>query len=213
MNRGLLFKELSKLDVNTILEIGACDFQDSINFKHMYPHSRVIAVEADVENYRRHHKSAEALGIETFHLAISDKDGTTTFYPSLYEKTKKIEWRYAGSILKPLLKDNSDEGINHTVLFDIKGVEVNTSRFDSFCIKNNLDEIDLLFIDVEGAEYKVMNSLGEYRPKLIFSETAHYDKKSYDNDLSLEQYDDMMFSLGYEVIERLEWDTLYKFKN
>lgn len=212
MSRGLLYNELSKIEVRTIFDIGACDFSDSIVLKNRFPKALVYAVEADPTNYYNNYKRALSLGILTYHFAMSDKTGTTTFYPSLYDYKSNIDWRYAGSIMKPLLKPETNEALNHTVIYDTKGIEIPTKRFDEFCREEGVETIDLLFIDVEGAEYKVMNSLGDYRPKLIFSETAHYRINNYETELNLEEFDNLMFSLGYEIIDRLEYDTLYKIK-
>lgn len=212
MSRGQLYNELSKLDPQVIFDIGACDFGDSIVLKNRYPNCDVYAVEADPTNYSNNYRHAEAFGIKTYNFAMSDKTGVATFYPSLYETTQKRNWRYAGSIIKPLLKPNTNEALNHTVLYDTEGIDIPTKRFDEFCKEINVVRIDLLFIDVEGAEYKVLNSLGDIRPKLIFAETAHYKTKSFDNELDLDGFDDLLFSLGYEIVERLEYDTLYKIK-
>ena len=212
MSRGKLFDELSKLDVRTIFDIGACDFQDSITLKSQYPNADVYAVEADPTNYFGNYRTAETYGVKTYNFAMSDTTGSATFYPSLYETTQKRNWRYAGSIIKPLLKPDTNEALNHTVLYDTEGIDIPTKRFDEFCEEINVYRIDLLFIDVEGAEYKVMKSLGNIRPTLIFAETAHYQLKSYDTELDLTQFDELMFSLGYEIIERLQYDTLYKLK-
>lgn len=210
--RGLLYNELSKLVVKTIFDIGACDFQDSIVLKNQHPKAEVYAVEADPTNYFNNYKRAENYGIKTYNFAMSDTTGTIRFYPSLYETTQKRNWRYAGSIIKPLLKPDTNEALNHSVIYDTEGIDIPTKRFDEFCREIKVDEIDLLFIDVEGAEYKVMNSLGTIRPKLIFAETAHYEVKSFDNEINLKEFDELMFSLDYEIVERLQYDTLYRIK-
>ena len=212
MSRGLLYSELSKLEVRTIFDIGACDFRDSIVLKNQHRTADVYAVEADPTNYSNNYLYAETYGIKTYNFAMSDKTGTTTFYPSLYHTIHKTSFRYAGSIIKPLLKPDTNEALNHSVIYDTEGIDIPTKRFDEFCKEIDVKNIDLLFIDVEGAEYKVMNSLGEFRPKLIFSETAHYRLNNYETELNLVEFDKLMFSLGYEIVERLEYDTLYKHK-
>lgn len=212
MSRGNLFNELSKLEPKVIFDIGACDFKDSIDLKNRYPNCELYAIEADPTNYFDNYKNAESHGIKTYNFAMSDKTGVATFYSSLYETTRKTNWRYAGSLLKPLLKPDTNEALNHSVIYDMDGIEIPTKRFDEFCKEINVVRIDLLFIDVEGAEYKVLKSLGDIRPKLIFAETAHYQTKNFDNELDLDAFDDLLSSLGYEIFERLQCDTLYKLK-
>jgi FkbM family methyltransferase len=212
VSRGQLYSELSKLDVKTIFDIGACDFGDSIKLKKEFPNADVYAVEADPINYFRNYSQAETYGIKTFNFGMSDTTGKATFYPSLYEKQQNIDWGYAGSLVKPLLKPDTNEALNHTVIYHTEGIQIPTKRFDEFCEEINVVRIELLFIDVEGAEYKVMSSLGDIRPKLIFAETHHYQVKNFENEIDLNQFDELMFSLGYEIVDRLQYDTLYRHK-
>lgn len=207
------YTELKKLNPKVIFDIGACDFTDSKNYKQMFPNAQVFAVEADPTNYERHSNNAQMLGVKTFNFAMSDSEGFANFYPSLTEISKGVEWRYAGSIMKPLLKPNTNEALNHTVLYDTQGIQINTKRFDQFCNEIGVDQVDFLHIDVEGAEYKVVQSFGKIRPTLIFAETYHYEVKSYANEMNLQQFNELMSSLGYEVLQRMTYDTLYQYKN
>jgi FkbM family methyltransferase len=207
------YEELKKIKPWVIFDIGACDFTDSKNYKGLFPDCDVYGVEADPTNYEKNYMFAETLGIKTFNFAMSDTNGETTFYPSLYETKQERDWRFAGSIMKPLLKPDTNEALNHTVLYDTQGIKVPTKRFDDFCKEIGVDKVDFLHIDVEGAEYKVIQSFGNMRPTLIYAETYHYEVKSYDNEMNLEQFNDLMFDMGYEIIEKMTYDTLYKLKN
>jgi len=82
VSRGQLYSELSKLDVKTIFDIGACDFVDSIKLKKEFPNADVYAVEADPINYFRNYSQAETYGIKTFNFGMSDTTGKATFYPT-----------------------------------------------------------------------------------------------------------------------------------
>ena len=193
-----------------IFDIGACDFQDSMQLKLLFPQSSVYSVEADSINYERHYQKANILGINTYNFAISDEDGETIFYPSLEETKRKIEWRYAGSILKPVLKPNTNEAIGHTVTYDTEGVKVKTKRFDTFCSEIGIIRPDYLHLDVEGAETKVVSSFGDNKPRLIFAETCNFH--AYETGTTLQEFDELMDSLGYDIITRMEFDTLYKLR-
>ena len=209
MLHQIVRKKLSEISDLVLFDIGACDFSEAINFKKSFPNSDVYSIEADTINYQRHYRTANKFGVKTFNVAFSDENGTATFYPSIFETKRNIDWRYAGSIVKPLLKENSNEALNHTVSYDMKGYEVKTIRIDTFCIDNNIDKIDYIHIDVEGAEDKVLSTMGKFKPLFIFAETAHFDKKSYENKLNLKQFDSLMEELGYKIHQRFEYDTLY----
>ena len=167
----------------TILDIGACDFSEGIMLKQQFPNSEVYGIEADKINFEKNCVLAIEKGINVFNLALGDYNGKITFYPSLFEINQNIEWRFAGSIVKPIFKENSNEAINHNVTYDKEGYEIDVMRLDSFCIRNNISKIDYIHIDVEGAEDRVLSTMGKYKPQLIFAETAHFDTKKYDNKL------------------------------
>lgn len=213
MDKNIVFKILSEhfqhTDKLVMFDIGACDFSEGINLKHIFRNSDVYGIEADKINYERHYRTAKKYGVNTFNIAFSDENGKAIFYPSVFETNKKIDWRYAGSLVKPLLKENSNEALNHTVTYDINGYEVETIRIDTFCKKHNIPKIDYIHIDVEGAEDKVLSTMGTFKPKFIFAETAHFEVKSYENKLNLEQFDFLMESFGYKLVQRFEYDTLY----
>jgi hypothetical protein len=76
-------------------------------------------------------------------------------------------------------------------------------------MKNNIPKIDYIHIDVEGAEDKVLSSMGRFKPYFIYAETAHLDVKSYENKLNLKEFDMLMEQLGYKIYQRFESDTLY----
>jgi FkbM family methyltransferase len=216
MGEYLVFQKLkenfSQGDNLTIFDIGACDFSEGIELKNNFPNADVYGIEADKINFDNNSVRAIERGVKAFNLAFADFDGKTTFYPSLFETNKQIDWRVAGSIIKPILKENSNEAINHSVTYDDKGVEVETMRIDTFCKINSITKIDFIHIDVEGAEDKVLSTLGDFRPKFIFAETHHFKVKNYDNNISLDEFDRLLESLGYEISHRFMYDTLYEKK-
>ena len=119
MLHNIVRQKLSEISNLVLFDIGACDFSEGIGFKRTFPNSDVYSIEADKINYERHYRVANKFGVKTFNVAFSDENGTATFYPSIFETKKNIDWRYAGSIVKPLLKENTNEALNHTVTYDI----------------------------------------------------------------------------------------------
>jgi len=207
-----LNERFSKDEKLTMFDIGSCDFTEAMHLKQLFPNADVYGIEADKTNFDRHSQKAINNKVKPFNLAFADFDGTTTFYPSLFETEKKIDWRFAGSIIKPILRENTNLAINHPVTYDDKGVEVETMRIDTFCKKHSITKIDFIHIDVEGAEDKVLSTLGELRPQFIYAETWHFQVKNYDNKINLEEFNKLLESLGYEILQRFTYDTLYQKK-
>lgn len=215
MNKSKTEKLIDKFSNEESLiffDIGSFDFSESIFLKELFPKSTIYAFEADYTNFENHKNIAIENNIMAYNMAMSDLDGEIIFYPSLFETEKKIEWRVAGSIVKPFLKENSNEAINHTVTYDVDGYNVKSVRLDSFCIKNKIEKINYIHIDVEGAEYKVLSCLDRFKPYYIFAETEHFVTKNFDNKINLSEFDIYMENIGYKISDRYEYDTLYELK-
>jgi len=106
--------------------------------------------------------------------AISNKNGTTKFYHS--ENTTSFS-------LTNLTANNPD--------FE----EVKTKTFDSFMAENKLDHLDLLKLDVEGEEGKVISSDGfkEYAPRI---QTIIGEYHEWTN-MAKPQFENTFRDLGY----------------
>lgn len=177
-----------------IFDIGSYDGNAALQFKQRYPEAQVYAFEASPTVYSGFRQKEELrTQIVYTHLALSDSEGQTIFYESSGVND------CSGSILKSTHKRD-----------DMKfsaGVPVPMTTLENFCRNNGVNFIDVIHMDVQGAEYKVMKGLGNLRPKMVFAETAEYE--NYDGSLTRDDLDNLMASLGYRVELRLQYDTLY----
>ena len=189
-----------------IFDIGGCNFEDAVQFKRKFPNARVFTFEPDVYNIENYGDWAEGEGVVVVPVALSDKDGECTFYPSKAYGGKLH--RGSGSLLKPCVKPGTEEGLKHDGLtFDLQGHPVRTMRMDTFCGSQGIEHVDYVHIDVQGAESIVLSGLGELRPLYIFAETCEFE--TYESDMNLSRFDQFMFNLDYKIEARYESDTLY----
>ena len=93
--------------------------------------------------------------------------------------------------------------------FDMTGYEVETTRLDTFCTNKDISKIDYLHIDVQGAEDKVVRGMGALRPTYIYAETNLFGTSLYETTTTLDKFDDMLTSLGYNLFDRTHSDTMY----
>lgn len=198
-------KTLSNKKNLIIFDIGGCNFYDSLYLKHHFPYAEIYSFEPNKDNLEIHRHQAEEKGIFVVPVAVSNINDTTVFYNS-------VSHDGAGSILKPIVKQGTTEGIHHDgVFYNMQGYEVQIVRLDTFCQLNNIDHIDYLHIDVQGAEKLVIEGLGIMRPYFIFAETCEFE--TYESVITTEKFDSYMDNLGYEIINRFRDDTLYKLKD
>ncbi len=198
---------ITKKDNLIVFDIGAHNFSDSINFKRALPSAKVYAFEADKINVEKYGKNAEEAGINVINVAVSDINGEATFYNS--QTLNGNEWTCSGSLMKPVTKDGTNEGVHAGLLYNMEGYQVKTVKFETFCDVNNICP-NVIHMDVQGAEKSVMSAIGKYRPEIVFAETCEFD--TYETNTTLKEFDNLMLSLGYEIKQRLQYDTLYLHK-
>lgn len=190
----------------TIFDIGAHTFSDSLEFKAKCPEADVYAFEPDTYNLSTFAQRARDAGIVVCEHAFGDEDAEVKFFPS--ESFKGAKWTASGSIVEPVTKENSSEGISHEgLLYNLDGYKVECKTIQTFCKEMDIDRVDYMHIDTQGAEYRILRNLGDIRPFLIMAETSEYT--NYKTGITVEIFDDLMTSLGYSILQRFDFDTLY----
>jgi FkbM family methyltransferase len=141
-------------EIRTIVEIGSLDAQDSQYFKKIFPEARVIAIEALPENFEKYLKPMN--NIETINAVVSHIDGEVTFYK------KEINGIHS-------IYNRGDEYGNVEL-------KLPSYRFETLANKYNINKVDMLKLDVEGATFEVLESMGSLLPtvKIMHIETESY---------------------------------------
>lgn len=135
------------------LDVGANIGAIAVVLAHLCPAGRVHAFEAAPENHAHLVANLDANGASNavaHHAALYDRDGTLTLH-----FTSSFA---AGSFVS----DAVDEGVAH---------EVPARRLDSWVAEEGLDRVDLVKLDVEGAEARVLDgataTIERHRPHLV----------------------------------------------
>ncbi|WP_082905714.1 MULTISPECIES: FkbM family methyltransferase [Bradyrhizobium] len=165
-----------------ILDIGCNDGTDSRCFLELCPEAKLHCFEPDPRAAARFKTKMEPHldKVALFEVAISDRNGTIDFHPSNGEGEAK-EWDLSGSIRRPK---------KHLVEYDWvrfdRPIPVETRRLDDWCDEAGLKKIDLIWMDVQGAEADVIDGGKEILDKTRFLYTEYSDKELYEGQLSLQ---------------------------
>jgi len=151
-----------------------------IQFKLLWPNSRIIAIEPDPNNVIALTKNVEQFGdsVSVINKAASSSDNDTLdFYLS-----KK------GHMSSSIVRRRYD---------DIK-CTVETITLDTILRLNNIEHVDLLKFDVEGSEYKLWQGLTD-------TGVVSYIAGELHKDLIPEGFEEFMdkFLLDFKVIDGL----------
>ena len=136
-----------------ILEAGAFRGQDVLKAAKIWPNARIIAFEPDpytfsllVENVA----NAQLTNVELHNLAFNSYNGTALFNICLGPNNNEPAYSYASSLL-PLKKGME-------VYCKGPQIEVPCVTLDTWCKDNLIQALDVLHLELEGAEYNVLKN-------------------------------------------------------
>ena len=162
---------INTAEVKNIVEIGAKDCVESLTFASMFPNAHITAFECNPELISLcKFNSGMSDRITVVGKMVTDKPENTTFYIPDGEPGM-------GSMKECLLPGSP--------------VSVETVRMDDYL---GDEEIDLLWIDVQGAELDVLNSFGSKlkNVKRIYCEMNLLPMRYYDSSSPSEITDKLM---------------------
>lgn len=143
-------------------------------------------------------RAASLRNVRLNRLALAEEEGTVSLH--VYDEDY-LSW--STRALRPL----EDYGI------DVKPVaveEVPATTLDSYCERNAVASIDLLKVDVEGAEFQVLTGarrmLGERRVRCV---TFEFGQTTFDMGNSPELIETYLRDAGYELRNLVAGDPVF----
>ncbi|MGY8684409.1 FkbM family methyltransferase [Bradyrhizobium sp. UFLA05-153] len=193
-----------------ILDIGSYDGTDTRRFLQLCPEARFYCFEPDPRAVLRFKKNTQDLNnVKLFEVAISDRNGQIEFHPSNGDGEAE-GWDLSGSIRRP--KNHLAE--YDWVRFD-QPISVETRRLDDWSSEANVNKIDLIWMDVQGAEADVIAGGGRTLSNTRFIYTEYSDRELYEGQLSLQAILELLPS--FEVVtlypRAVEGDVLLRNKS
>jgi len=138
---------------SVILDIGANIGITSIWLAKKFPSARIYAFEPLQENFSLLSKNTSPYpNITILNYGLGDRDGTFDFYENEDAANKG-----GGSIYKM----ESDES-RHGTSTGSTSTSINIREASSALKENKIDQIDILKIDTEGAEYDILTSMPQH---------------------------------------------------
>lgn len=200
-------KKIFNKDEIVIFDVGAYDGRSALEYLKVFPKSKIYSFEPTKKSFEKLNKNFGIhSNITIFNTALSDFKGETDFYINNSGLTN--------SLLKL-----SDTRINNEV-FNLKEKtteKVVVTTLDFFSEEMNIDKINILKIDVQGAELKVLKGaealLKDKRIDALFIEVEFiklYADQPLFHDISsfLYQYDYHLYSL-YNLTSSKEGQMVY----
>jgi FkbM family methyltransferase len=141
-----------------VLDVGARDCRESLDFAAALPAATIHAFECNPATLPAcRAAAAREPRLTLTEKAVADRDGRTSFFPIDQKRT---------------VTGAADGNPGASSLFEASGdypleqyvqdrIEVETTRLDTFLGLNGIGSVDVLWMDVQGAELLVLRGLGE----------------------------------------------------
>ena len=221
---------ISDKNINYIIfDIGSRDCLQSIEFYNNFPNAHIYAFECNpntinickknIENYNNRITRAQLAEdsisypqrITLIEGAVCDYDGEITFYPINQQKTI-TSWDDGNPGASSLYKSNRDYPYEKYVQDE---VITNCHRLDTIMNKYNIKNVDIIWMDLQGAELLALKGLGKYLKdvKYIYTEITH--KEIYKGQVLFEEFNQFMINNNFKLKNNLlmtEWqeDAIYE---
>jgi FkbM family methyltransferase len=194
-----IIKNLNRNSI--IVEAGTADGADTLFFSHYFNEGKVYGFEPIANLYYETLSKVNTFSnVELINAALSEKTGKEKIYVS--DRFGK-DWG-SSSILKP--KDHLD--IHPEITFKNE-IEINTINLDDWLNIKNHDNIDLLWLDMQGYEPVVLKSSPETlkRTKYLYTEVSLIE--TYENVILYPEFKQFLLNNGFVVIdEDLPWKDM-----
>lgn len=172
-------------NIKTIFEFGSRYGEDTVEFARRYPHATIYGFECNETTLPAcRERVSKYPNIVLTEKAVTEKDGPINFYPINKEKTETT-WvdgnQGASSLFKASGKYEIESYVQNEVV--VEGISLK-----SFIIENKIDKVDIVWMDIQGAELMAMrglddriNSVGIIQAEVEFMEI--YKKQPLFDDL------------------------------
>lgn len=195
-----LLKSLVSTHQPVIFDIGANIGQSVDYFKSIWQHSKIYSFEPVFQSFNKLQKKAVVYNdVQCYNLAISNYVGNSTFY--INEHQVMLSGFYnLNKHSQDSLAVNRPEP-SHFNYFNSFEATVQVETLDSFCEANNIEQIDLLKLDTQGAEPLILEGASEIlkNTNVIISEVMLYDL--YEKQTNFIDYEKILIPLGFRLYD------------
>lgn len=163
-------------------------------YREWFPLAQIYCFEPFPQSFQKLSENVEKdKNTLCFNTAISDKNGTSYLNANYSSATNSL-----------LTSDERGSFLWGSGLYETTSqTKVSTKTIETFCLETNISHIDILKIDVQGAEFSVLmgakDLLAEQRISIIYSEIII--GPTYEGQHKLHEYFAFLDSLGYEFLD------------
>lgn len=196
-----------------IFDVGSRDCQQSIEFYNWFPNAKIYAFECNPNTIPLCRKNIEPYSdrITLIEGAVCDYDGDITFFPINQEKTLTT-WKDGNPGASSLFKSNGTYTEEQYVQDEIN---TNCHRLDTIMDKHSIQKVDIIWMDLQGAELLALKGLGMKLENVQYIHTEVSHKEMYSGQVMYQELNTYILSKQFTLLNNLSlqgWqeDAIYK---
>lgn len=201
-----------------IFDIGSRDCMQSIEFYNKFPNSKIYAFECNPNTLDLCRKNILPYKdrITLIEGAVCHYDGNITFYPINQKKTR-TSWKDGNPGASSLFLANG-KYTPETYVQD--KITTNCSRLDTIIKNYNIPRVDIIWMDLQGAELLALKGLGDFLNNVNYIHTEVTYKEMYTGQVLFKELNNFLLSKNFVLKNNLKlqekaWqeDAIYENKN
>jgi FkbM family methyltransferase len=182
-------------DSIVVFDIGSRDCEQSIEFYKEFPNSKIYAFECNPNTLPLCRKNITDFSdrITLVSKAVNSFSGSCTFFP-INQKETVTTWKDGNPGASSLFKSNGQYTVEKYVQ-DETAVACITLR--DFIMEQNIECVDIIWMDLQGAELIALKSMGEFLKKTKYIHTEVSYKPMYHGQVLFNELHSFMTEMGF----------------
>ena len=184
-------------DDSVIIEAGAASGTDTLWFSQTFPKGRIFAFEPLGVSYDKTvSRVSNCDNVEVYNVALGPTESTEELYVS------------SNKVSSSLLKPTGHIQFHPRISFENKST-VRTINLDNFLKDQQVEQVDLMWLDMQGYEHTALSHSPETlsKTRYLYSEVSL--KEMYANSVLYNEFKSWLKERGFKVLhEFLYWEDM-----
>ena len=192
-----------------IFDIGSRDCEQSIEFYKTFPNAKIYAFECNPNTLDLCEKNIIPYQdrITLIKGAVCDYDGFIKFYPINKEKTITT-WEDGNQGASSLFKSNGKYTVETYIQDEIT---TNCHRLDTIMNKYSIPRVDIIWMDLQGAELLALKGLGSMLSTVEYINTEACHKEIYTGQVMYEELNNFLTNFfSFELLNNINLSTYFE---
>lgn len=178
----------------TIFDVGAYDGSISLKYNQLFPNAEIHSFEPFQESFSTlKSNTSDWKNIKIHHKALGEKTGTSKFHSNLFAATNSLLATH----------EDGEKNWGGNILSTKEVIDVSIITIDDFLKETKIEKIDILKLDVQGAEGLILKgaeeTIQENKINLIFTEMITIP--TYQNQKEIGKMFSMYTDYGFDLFD------------